>query len=146
MSAAAMTSSPKTLFKALVGRQDGRRVLVAARHELKEEHRAGAADRQIADLVDDEERRMRQDLQARLQPPGGLRFLERGDQIGERAVVHAAPALRGGDRQANREMGFADAGGTEEDDVFPSLDETEARGDSPSAPDEARAGRRNQTR
>src|ERR1044071_3905218 len=75
MSAAAMTSSPKTLFKALVGRQDGRRVLVAARHELKEEHRAGAADRQIADLVDDEERRMCEHFEAGLQTAGGLRLL-----------------------------------------------------------------------
>jgi hypothetical protein len=39
-------------------------VLVAARHQLKEEHRAGPTDRQIADLVDDQERGMRQDLEA----------------------------------------------------------------------------------
>jgi len=37
---------------------------VAAAHELEEEHGAGAGDGQIADLVDDEERRMGQDLQA----------------------------------------------------------------------------------
>ena len=42
------------LFKAFVGCQHGRRVLVAARHQLKEEHRAGPTDREIADLVDDE--------------------------------------------------------------------------------------------
>jgi len=31
---------------------------------------------------------MRQDLEARLQPAGVLRFLEGDDQIDERAVVH----------------------------------------------------------
>ena len=35
------------LLEALVGRQHRRRVLVAPRHELKEEHRAGAADGEI---------------------------------------------------------------------------------------------------
>ena len=45
------------LLEALVGREHGRGVLVAARHQLKEEHGAGAGDRQIADLVDDEQRR-----------------------------------------------------------------------------------------
>jgi hypothetical protein len=57
MSAAAMTSSPKTApsLQTRVRGQYGRRVLVAARHQLKEEHRAGAADREIADLVEDED-------------------------------------------------------------------------------------------
>ena len=59
MSAAAMTSSPKISphsSKPLLLREHRRGVLVAPGHELKEEHGAGAADRQIADLVDDEER------------------------------------------------------------------------------------------
>ena len=55
------------LLEAFVGREHRRRVLVAARHQLKEEHGARAADRQIADLVDDQQRRMREHLQARLQ-------------------------------------------------------------------------------
>ena len=53
-------------LKALIRGEHGRGVLLAPRHELEEEHRAGAADRQIADLVDDEERRMREHLQTRL--------------------------------------------------------------------------------
>ena len=68
---------------------------------------------------------MCQHLEARLQSTGGLRFFERRDQIGERAVVHATAALGGGDRQADREMRFADARRTEEDDVFAALDEAE---------------------
>jgi hypothetical protein len=54
------------LCKAFVGRQHRRRVLVPARHQLKEQHRAGPIDRQVADLVDDEQRRMREDFEARL--------------------------------------------------------------------------------
>ena len=45
------------LLEALVAGEHGRRVFVAATHQLKEELRAGARDRQIADLVDDHEAR-----------------------------------------------------------------------------------------
>ena len=38
---------PDALFKAFVGGQHRRRVLVAARHKPKEEHRAGATDREV---------------------------------------------------------------------------------------------------
>jgi hypothetical protein len=34
-------------------------MLVAAVHELEEEHRPGMADRQIADLIDHQQRRVR---------------------------------------------------------------------------------------
>lgn len=44
------------LLETFVRRQDGRGALVSAGHELKEEHRSGPADREIADLVDEEER------------------------------------------------------------------------------------------
>ena len=64
-----MTSSPKIsppLLEALVRREECGRPLVAARHELKEEHGPGTADGEIADLVDHQQRRMRQHLQTRL--------------------------------------------------------------------------------
>ena len=44
-------------LEALVGGEHGRGVFVAAGHELEEEHGAGAGDRQVADLVDDQQRR-----------------------------------------------------------------------------------------
>ena len=66
-------------------------MLVAARHQLKDEHRAGVTHWEMPDLVDDEERGMREDLQARLQPTRSLRFFERGDEIRQGAVVHATP-------------------------------------------------------
>ena len=38
-----ITKDVAPLFEAFIGREHGRRVLVAARHELKEQHGAGAA-------------------------------------------------------------------------------------------------------
>jgi hypothetical protein len=46
------------LLEALVAGQHGGGVLVAAAHELEEVHRAGAGDRQVADLIDDEQCRL----------------------------------------------------------------------------------------
>jgi hypothetical protein len=42
------------LLEAFVGREHRGRMLLAACHELKEEHRARAGDREVADLIDDE--------------------------------------------------------------------------------------------
>jgi len=112
------------LFKAFVGCQHGRRVLVAACHQLKEEHRAGAADRQITDLVDDQHRGMREDVQAGLQAARGLRFFQRRDQIRERAVIDAPAMLGRGDGETDRQVRLADAWGTEKDHIFATLDES----------------------
>ena len=68
---------------------------------------------------------MRQHLEPSLQPTRGLRFLERGDQIGERAVVDATAALCGSNRQTDREMRLADTGRAEEDDVLAAFDEVQ---------------------
>ena len=54
------------LLEALVRGQYRRGPLVAARHELEEEHRPRARDRQIPDLIDHQERRMREHLQTLL--------------------------------------------------------------------------------
>jgi hypothetical protein len=54
------------VLEAFIGREHGGRVLIPARHQLKEEHRACPADGKVADLVDHEQRRMREDLQPRL--------------------------------------------------------------------------------
>ena len=67
-------------LEAFIRREHRGRVLVARRHQLKEQHGAGAGDRQVADLVDDQERGMREDLETRLQATGGLRLFQRGDQ------------------------------------------------------------------
>ena len=71
------------LLEALVGRQHSGCALIAPVDELEEEHRAGLADRQVADLVDDQELGIGEDLEAESQLAGGLGFFERGDEIGQ---------------------------------------------------------------
>ena len=68
---------------------------------------------------------MREDLQARLQAAGGLRFFERRDQVGERAVVDAPAALRRRDGETDRQVRLADARRPEEDHILAALDEAE---------------------
>jgi hypothetical protein len=70
------------LLEALVRGEDGGRALVSASHELVEEHGAGAGDGQVADLVDDEKRRIGERLEAVAELARGLGFLERSDEVG----------------------------------------------------------------
>ena len=66
-----------------------------------------------------------QRLEAVPELAGGLGLLERGDEVGERAVVDPAPALGGLDGEADREMGLTDTGWAEEDHVLLVLQEAE---------------------
>ena len=84
------------LLEAFIGGQHSGCALIAPVDELEEEHGAGLADRQVADLVDDQERRIGEDLEAASQLAGGLGFFERGDEVGQSAVVDSAPALSRG--------------------------------------------------
>ena len=113
------------LLEAFIGGQHSGCALIAPVDELEEEHGAGLADRQVADLVDDQERRIGEDLEAASQLAGGLGFFERGDEVGQSAVVDSAPALSRGNGEADREMRLADARRAEEDDVFLTLQEAE---------------------
>ena len=73
------------LLEALVGREHGRGVAVAPVDELEEEDRAALGHRQVADLVDDEERRVGEDLEAAVEPARGLGLLQGVDEVGQRA-------------------------------------------------------------
>lgn len=64
------------MLEALVGGEYGGGVLVAPIHELEEQHGASVTDRQIADLIDDEQRGMREHGKALRQASGGLSLLE----------------------------------------------------------------------
>src|SRR2546426_2041345 len=86
-------------------------VLVAARHELEQEYRPGPANRQIADVVKDHETREDQGPETVAQPAGLLGVLERRDEVGERGVVDAAPALGRSDRVAEGQVGLPTPGG-----------------------------------
>ncbi len=113
------------VLEALVAREHGARVLVAAGHELEEEHGPGPANRQIADLVDDHQAREDQGPEAVAQPARLLGVLERRDEVGEGGVVDAAAAFGRGDGEADRQVGLPDAGGSEEHHILPALDEAQ---------------------
>lgn len=68
---------------------------------------------------------MGQRLQALCEATGSLGFLERFDQVCERAIVHAPAVLGRGDRQADGEMRFADTRWTQEDHVLLPFDKAE---------------------
>lgn len=56
-------------------------------HQLKEQYRAGAADWEVTELVDDEQRRVGQDLRRAWKRPAALGLLEGGEQVKSRANV-----------------------------------------------------------
>src|SRR4051794_34855406 len=64
-------------FEAFVAREDRRGVFIAPGEQLEEEHRAGARDREIADLVDNHQAREDERAQAMREAPARLRFFER---------------------------------------------------------------------
>ncbi len=100
-------------------------MFIAATHELEEQLGTGAGDGEVADLIDDHQTRRHEGAEATREMAGLLRIFEPRDQIGERRVVHAAPALRGDDRETDGQMRLADAGGPEEDDILLALEELE---------------------
>src|SRR5207249_8166870 len=109
--------------EALVARKDHRAPLVAAADELEEQVGAGAIDRQVADLVHDQQPRHGVDLEALIEPvladgPG-----QGGDHARGRGEEHTVAALDRFEAEPHGEVGFADAGRAEQDDIFPVLDE-----------------------
>src|SRR5690606_29499525 len=113
------------LLEALVRREHGRSALVAPGDHLEEEHRPGTGDRQVTDLVDDQHGGVGEHLHALGKSAGGLSFLQRCDQVGERPVIDAAPGLSGGNGEADSQVRLADAWRAEKDDVLLALDEAE---------------------
>ena len=87
-------------------------MLVAAVDELEEEDGAATGDREVADLVYDQERGVGEGLEPVVEAAGGLGLFEGVDEVGQRSVVDPAPALGRGDGQADREVRLSDAGRT----------------------------------
>ena len=88
--------------QALIAGQDDRAPLVAARDELKEEIGALAVDGDVADLVDDQQLRLRQDLQPLVEAALGQRFAERGDEARRGRKQDADAVLAGLQRRGRR--------------------------------------------
>jgi hypothetical protein len=110
-------------LEALVRGEDRGRTLISTRDHLKEEHAARAGDRQIADLIDDQDCRMGEHFHPLSEPAGGLSFFERGNEVSEGAVVYAAAILGSGDGKTDGKMRFTDPGRTQENYVLLAFDE-----------------------
>src|SRR5262249_27602832 len=101
---------------------------VTPRHDVEGQVGVLTADREVADLVGDQQlvrvdRTMHDLAIAAL----ALRGFEQQHQIGRAEEAGFVNLLGGGIADANREMGFTDARGFEEHDVLGALDEDEIR-------------------
>ena len=96
--ALAITRSPKTSHpvpEALVAGEDHRPAFVTAADELEEQRGGLTVDRQISDLVDDEQARDREDLELVVEAALAQRLGERGEHRGGGREEHAVAVLDG---------------------------------------------------
>ena len=100
-------------------------LLVAGVDELEEQVAAAGDDRQVADLVDDEQRRPAEEADALVQPAFALGPGQRGDEVGQRGEVDALSGLDGLDAERGGEVALAGAGRAEEVDDLAAVDEVE---------------------
>src|SRR5947208_588512 len=108
--------------EALIARQDDRAPLVAAGDELEEEIGAVAVDRDVADLVDDQQRRLGEELQTLVEPILAERLAERGDQPGRRREERADALRTRREPERDREVRLPHAGRTEQEGILRILD------------------------
>ena len=93
----------------LIGGDEQAAALVAARDELEEEMGAAALERQVAELVDDQQLRLAVKQQAVGELPLGLGFGQRGEQGGGAGEEDRVARFDDGAAERNREMRLADA-------------------------------------
>ena len=94
----------------LVGRDDQRGALVAGADELEEQVRGFGFERDVADLVDDQEWVTPEPDEFGLEFPGVMGVGEDGDPVGGGGEQDAVAGLAGADGQADRQVGLAGAG------------------------------------
>lgn len=109
--------------EATIGREAHRALFVARVDELEEEVAAAGNDRQIADLVDHQERRSSQEADTFAQRAFVLGLGQGCDDIGQRGKGHALAGLHGFYRRRRRQMAFSGAGRSEEMNDFRPIDE-----------------------
>jgi hypothetical protein len=93
--------------EAAVGGEDHGAALVAGVDELEEQVGAAGGDRQVADLVDDEESIAGNEADALLELSFALGLGQGGDDVGKGAEVNALAGLDGLDAERRGEMGLA---------------------------------------
>ena len=113
------------LDKAAIGCENHGALFVAGEDELEEQVGGAGRDRQISDLVDDEQRRPGEE--ANLFPERAIAYGlgELGDQIGERDEVDALSGPHGLDRQRRGNMAFPGAWRAQQVNDFGPLDDVE---------------------
>src|SRR5439155_23295620 len=94
----------------LVAGQDERPLLVAAADQLEEQVGAALVDRQVADLVDDQEPRHGVELELLLEPALGERLGEGADHAGGGGEQHAVATLDRLEAEPDSEMRLTHAG------------------------------------
>src|SRR5215211_5223684 len=102
--------------KAAIGGEDQGSLLVAGVDQLEEEVAATGHDRQVADLVDDQESGSAEEPDPLLQMSFAFRTGERGDEVGQGGEVDAPAGLDRLHAEGDREVAFAGAGRAEEVD------------------------------
>jgi hypothetical protein len=100
------------LREAAVGGEDHRAFLVAGVDQLEEQVGAAGGDRQVADLVDDEQARPGEEADLVAEAAVAFGAAERLDELGQRAAVDALAGLDRGDAETDGEVAFAGAGRT----------------------------------
>ena len=126
--AAATTSSPNTSPQrpnCLLLVTIRRGPFVAGGDELEEQVRGFGFERDVADLVDDEQRVAAEADEFGLQPAGVVGVGEPCDPVGGGGEQDPVPGLAGPDRQADGEVGLAGAGRAEEHHVVLGGDEVQ---------------------
>src|SRR3546814_5206946 len=111
--------------KAVVGGEDHGAAFIAGVDQLEEQVAAAGDDRQVADLVDDQQGRSAEEADALRQTALALGAGELAEQLGEGAEVDAAPGLHGLDAEGSRQVTFAGAGRAEEVDHLRAPDNAE---------------------
>jgi hypothetical protein len=91
----------------LVAGDDHRRPLVAGRHELEEEVGGLGLERDVADLVDDQQRIAAEPDEFGLEPARGMGLGQASDPLGRGREGDPVAGLAGPDRQPDREMGLS---------------------------------------
>jgi hypothetical protein len=100
-----------------VGGDQQRGVLVELADQVEQQLAAGLAERQIAELVDDDEIVAQQVLGQASAAAGGFLLLELVDQIDEVEEAAPSPGADDGRGDADAQVGFAGAGAADEDGV-----------------------------
>ena len=91
--------------EAAVGGEDHGALLVSGIDELEEQIAAAGRDRQVSDLVDDQQRGSGQEADAFPELAFALGLGQRGDDVGERGEVDAAAGLDGLDGEGRGQDG-----------------------------------------